>query len=182
IHGPKGVGALYIGNHSGIQPLLHGGGQEGGLRAGTENLPAIAGFAKAVELNFSEPRNKQDNLRNLKNRFYNLLNDNIKDIRINTPEDSRAAPHILNVSFPGIKGEVLLRQLESKGVYVSTGSACTSGRNKTSHVLEAMGLKKTEAEGALRFSFSVLNTPDEIDYTEKVLVSAVTKLQKMAKF
>jgi cysteine desulfurase len=182
IHGPKGIGALYVDSSSTIKSILHGGNQENGLRAGTENLPAIAGFARAVEINFQDLPGRENTLRNLKNRFHSKLQGNMKDIRINTPEDFHVAPHILNVSFPGLKGEVLLRQLESEGVYVSTGSACTSGDKRPSHVLGAMGINRSTVEGALRFSFSVMNKPEEVDYAFGVLLPAVNKLRKMAKF
>lgn len=181
IHGPKGVGALYLAGNSKLNPILHGGNQENGMRAGTENLPAIAGFAKAAEINFRDIPEKENFLRDLNNRFQSKLQENIKELRINTPEDLHAAPHILNVSFPGLKGEVLLRQLELEGVYVSTGSACTSGDKRPSHVLGAMGIDRTTVEGALRFSFSVMNKPEEIDYAVEALIPAIKKLRKMAK-
>ncbi len=181
IHGPKGVGVLYRKHQSRIKPLLHGGSQENDLRAGTENVPAIAGFAKAVEMNFQNLLEKQNTLRKLKNKLHDKLQSNLKEIRINTPEDAHTAPHILNVSIPGMKGEVLLRQLESRGIYVSTGSACTSGNNRPSHVLGAMELDKKTVEGALRFSFSLFNSHEEIDYTVDALVAAVNKLKKMTK-
>jgi cysteine desulfurase len=182
IHGPKGVGALYRKRNSRIKPLLHGGSQEYELRAGSENVPAISGFDRAVELNFQNLTEKQNALLNLKNKFHDKLLSNLDEVRINTPEDTHAAPHILNISIPGMKGEVLLRHLESRGIYVSTGSACTSGNNRPSHVLGAMGLDKKKVEGALRFSFSLFNRQEEIDYTVDSLVVAVNKLKKMANF
>ena len=182
IHGPKGVGAIYRKRNSLIKPLLHGGSQENEMRAGTVNVPAIIGLAKAVELNFQNLLEKQNTLRNMKNKLHDKLLSNLNEVRINTPEDAHTAPHILNVSIPGMKGEVLLRQLESRGIYVSTGSACTSGNNRPSHVLGAMGLEKKTVEGALRFSFSLFNRYEEIDYTVDSLGAAVNKLKKMANF
>ena len=179
IHGPKGMGALYKNHDVRISPLIEGGEQERGLRSGTENLPGIAGFAKAVEVNFTDAFDKQNYMRKIRNNLNDKLLSEFKDIRINTPEDDHAAPHILNVSFPGMKGEVLLRNLEASGIYVSTGSACTSGRNTPSHVLNAMGLREEEVQGALRFSFSSLNNQDEVAYVMEHIVPAVQRLNKM---
>jgi len=181
IHGPKGAGALYKDHDVPMIPLIDGGEQERGLRSGTENLPAIVGFAKAVELNFQESFEKQQHMRHLKNTLQARLKEQFENLVTNTPEDEHAAPHILNVSFPGMKGEVLLHHLEAKGIFVSPGSACTSGRNTPSHVLNAMGLKNDDVQGTLRFSFSAENQQEDIDHVMEHIVPIVERLKKMVR-
>lgn len=175
IHGPKGTGALYKRDAVLLEPLLHGGDQESGMRPGTENTAGIAGFAKATELAL---RNREENLihlQTLKDRFLANLMETISDITVNSP--SGGAPHILNINVAGIKGEVLVHALEEKGVYLSTGSACHSHRADPSHVLLAMGRKDKEIEASLRISFSMQNTKDDIDYALARLQEAVDNLR-----
>jgi len=177
VYGPKGIGILYKKDKIKIEPLIHGGGQERGLRSGTENVPGIAGFCKAVEIlekNFSLWKEKMGDL---KERLKTGIIDLIEDVVINTPE-TKSAPHILNVSFLGIKAEVLLHALENYGIYVSTGSACSSHKKVKSHVLVAMGKKEEEIEGAVRFSLSPFITEEEIDYTLDVLKNQVKELRR----
>ncbi|MGB9813936.1 MAG: cysteine desulfurase family protein [Thermovenabulum sp.] len=177
VYGPKGIGILYKKDKIKIEPLIHGGGQERGLRSGTENVPGIAGFCKAVEIlekNFSLWKEKMGNL---KERLKTGIIDLIEDVVINTPE-TKSAPHILNVSFLGVKAEVLLHALENYGIYVSTGSACSSHKKVKSHVLVAMGKKEEEIEGAVRFSLSPFITEEEIDYTLDVLKNQVKELRR----
>jgi len=179
VHGPKGVGALYRGENMRLTPLVEGGEQEQGLRSGTQNLPSVAGFARAVEMNFEGSFGKQNHMLQLRDALKDRLAEIFEEVRVNTPGEQHAAPHILNVSFPGLKGEVLLRNLEEKSIYVSTGSACTSGKNKPSHVLKAMGLTKEEVEGALRFSFSWENHQEEVDQVMEHMEPAVKRLKKL---
>jgi cysteine desulfurase len=181
IHGPKGAAALYKGRDVPMIPLINGGEQERGLRSGTENLPAIVGFAKAVELNFHKSFEKQQQMRHLKDTLQARLKEEFDHLVTNTPEDDHAAPHILNVSFPGMKGEVLLHHLEAQGIFVSTGSACTSGRNIPSHVLNAMGIENDKVQGALRFSFSAENRQEDIEYVMEQLVPIMERLKKMVR-
>ena len=181
VHGPKGAGALYKDREVPMVPLIEGGEQERGLRSGTENLPAIVGFSKAVELNFHESFEKQQKMRHLKNTLHARLKEQFENLVTNTPEDEHAAPHILNVSFPRMKGEVLLRHLEAKGIFVSTGSACTSGRNTPSHVLNAMGVENDKVQGALRFSFSPENQQEDIEYVMEHMVPIVERLKKLVR-
>ena len=182
IHGPLGIGALYVNKHAMISPVVNGGHQEKGLRGGTENLPGIAGFGKAVQIGFQNQEENKKTLQHLQTAFRSKLLVHFDNILINTPDHTdAAAPHILNVSFCGLRGEVLLRQLESEGIYVSTGSACTSGNSKPSHVLKAMGLDKKALDGAVRFSFSVLNVHDELDYIIDVLKRAEKKQKHLIK-
>lgn len=180
IHGPKGIGFCYVRKGLTFNPLITGGGQESGLRSGTENLPAVLGFVKAAEvanLNLDENYKKAWEL---KEYFINSLSS-IENIRINAPLDKRNSPYILNVSFIGVRSEVLLHLLEEKDIYVSTGSACSSKvfSTKGSHVLNAIGLKDKEIQGAIRFSFCPLNNKEEVDYTVKELETALKFLRRV---
>lgn len=163
IHGPKGIGALYVKNGLHIPPFLCGGGQERGFRSGTENLPAIVGLGLAAELADADREAKAQKLRGLKLRLLQGLEADVPDITVNGPGAEGGSPAILNVSFLGCRGEVLLHMLEQKDIYVSTGSACSSHK-KSSHVLTAAGLSAEQIEGAVRFSLSLDNTEEQIDY------------------
>lgn len=176
IHGPNGVGALYVADKTKINPVTYGGHQEKNLRSGTENLAGICGFAKACEIKFKNFEADKQHIRDLKNYFVKRLSK-IDDVRVNSTENS--VENILNVSFVGVKSEVLLHVLESKGIYVSTGSACTSKKSKFSHVLKEMNLKNDVIDSAIRFSFSYENTIDDIDYTIDVLKKEVPLLRKI---
>lgn len=184
IHGPKGCGALYVRKGLVLKPLMGGGGQEGGLRAGTENVPGIAGFGAAVRLAMAEQPRAAERLAELRRRFLAALAEVVPDAVVNGPAapaggpaGGGAAPHIVNVSLPGLRGEVLVHALEERGVFVSTGAACSSRRNEPSHVLRAMGLGRDMVESALRFSFSPLNTADEAAAAAKALAAVVSDLR-----
>ena len=181
IHGPKGMGFLYVRKGINLQPYLLGGGQEKHFRSGTENTAGIAGFGKACRLvkdNFEERTAKMTECRE---KLYEGLSK-ISDVRIKSPKDGVCS--VLNCSFIGTRGEVILHTLEQSGIYVSTGSACSSNHSssKGSHVLNAMGLKPKEIEGAIRFSLSEFNTPEEMDYTIEKVTEAVTKFRKLGTF
>ncbi len=176
IHGPNGVGALYVKSGVRLLPLMYGGSQETGLRSGTENIAGICGFAKACEVRFSSMEDSANHIKSLKERLTQRLLKDIENVKINSPKDSIYS--ILNVSFTGIKSEVLLHILESKGIYVSTGSACNS-KKKLNYVLKAMGLKDKEIDGAIRMSFCEFNTAEEIDYVADVLKKEVPILRKI---
>ncbi|MCL6590167.1 MAG: cysteine desulfurase [Firmicutes bacterium] len=178
IHGPKGVGALYVRRGIRLAPLFYGGGQENGLRPGTENLPGILGMGAASQQASANLAANAAKLRELKGQLAGGISRNIRDIRINSPADPIGAPHILNVSFPGLKAEVLLHALARDGIYVSTGSACAAKKGPTSHVLQATGL--TGPESAIRFSLSPDNTPEEIDYCLERLQYHVNDLRRFA--
>ncbi len=167
IHGPKGIGALYIRKGIEIKPLLQGGGQEENIRPGTENIPGIAGLQAAVEElpEFSENYYEDKQLADLKNYFMENIKKTLPEVKINTPAES--APHIVSISIPGTKGEVMLHALSGDGIYISTGSACHTNSNERSNVLEAINLPPELREGTLRISFSHANTKEEIDYTIK---------------
>lgn len=181
IHGPKGVGALYIKEGLKLRPLIAGGGQEFDIRSGTENLPGISGFGVAIEIMAKDFTDKQVYIRKLKEHFIEGLKE-IDKVKINSPLDDKHADNILNVSFEGVRGEVMLHSFEDYSIYVSTGSACSAkkGAHKN-YVLPAMGLTQAEAEGAIRFSFSYQNTVEEIDYTLDAIKKILPFLRRIHK-
>ena len=180
IHGPKGIGGIYVKKGLALPAFIVGGGQEGHMRSGTENTAGIAGFGKAIDMTFDDFDGRIAAMSKAKNRLYEAITSDIKDIVVNSPED--AAASVLNVSFLGTRGEVLLHTLEQDGIFVSTGSACSSNKKGQSHVLGAMGLKHKEIEGAIRFSFSEFNTVEEMDYVADRVKFAVTKFRKLGSF
>ncbi|GFP74953.1 cysteine desulfurase family protein [Clostridium fungisolvens] len=180
IHGPKGIGFCYIRKGLSLAPLISGGGQEKGFRSGTENLPSALGMVKAAEEISKNIESNFNKVTELKRYFIDKL-QNIKDIKINSPLDNKISPYVLNVSFIGVRAEVLLHLLEEKDIYVSTGSACSSRHisTKGSHVLNAIGLTEKEITGAIRFSFSSFNTIEEVDYVIEVLRNSLTFLRRV---
>lgn len=177
INGPKGIGALYIKKGTHLQPLLFGGGQQLDIRPGTENTYGIVGLGKAVDLTFEGYQEAVERMAHLRELLRNGLMEALPEVVINTPPTNQIAPHILHVSFPDIRGEVLLHELESQGVFVSIGSSCNSKSKKYSHVLEAMKLTTPLKEGAVRFSIGIDTTEDEIQYALKTVVNAYTSLK-----
>lgn len=167
IHGPKGVGGLYIRKGLRLKPVLIGGGQESTLRSGTENVPGICGFGLAAETIFSKLDDNYKITNELRNHFVKRINDTFEDAVVNSPDN--ASPYIINVSFPNLKSEVLLHHLEQKNIYVSTGSACSSRKTHHSHVLKAMGVSSKYIDGAIRFSLSHTNSICEMDETIEAL-------------
>ena len=176
IHGPKGVGALYIRKGTAIEKLADGGSHEFNLRAGTENIPGIAGFAKAVEVSKEEDCRKMAELRDY--LIQNVEKD-IPEIKLNGSRDKRLCSNA-NITFKYIEGEALLLKLDDKGIAVSTGSACSSKELRPSHVLTAIGLHPAIAHGSIRFTLSKYTTKDEIDYTLKNLKKAVIDLRNVS--
>ncbi len=175
IHGPKGTGALYCREGTEPEPLLHGGDQERGLRPGTENTAGIAGFDEAARLALERREEHFNLMASLRRALLAAIMESIEGAVYNGPK--KAAPHILNITVPGVKGETLVHALEEGGVYVSTGSACHSHRADPSHVLLAMGRKTEEIESSLRISFSPYNTMEEIEITLEKLQRAVSELR-----
>ncbi|SHK14095.1 cysteine desulfurase family protein [Paramaledivibacter caminithermalis] len=179
IHGPKGIGALYVRKGTKIKSIVFGGNQELGIRSGTENVPGILGLGIAADHVKKEFDNNVNKMRNLKVKLLNGIKNNVEGIKINGFIEEDSAPHILNISFKGIRGEVLLHSLEQEGIYVSTGSACSSRKKSFSHVLKEMFLTEDEMEGAIRFSLSFQNTEEEIDYVIDKLKNIVRDLRKV---
>ena len=180
IHGPKGSGALYVRKGLNLQPHQYGGGQERGMRSGTENVPAIAGFGIAAGLSCKNLPKRAESINAAKKYLSDGIRSEIKDVRFNSLEEG--SPSILNVSFLNVRAEVLLHTLEQSEIYVSTGSACSSNKKGQSHVLKAMGLSDKEIEGAIRFSFCEFSTIEEMDYVLVQLKSAVQKFRKLGSF
>ncbi len=175
--GPKGTGALYVRRGVRLQPLILGGDQERGLRGGTPNLPGAAGFAAAARFWHREGERLRAHLRALAAQLRAGL-AGLAGLRWNTPpEAERTAPHILNLSVPGLRGEVLVHRLEQEGVYVSTGSACHSRRAEPSHVLLAMGRSEEEATSAVRVSLGPFTTEEEVRYAVEAFRSALADLR-----
>lgn len=164
IHGPKGSGVLYIKDKTLIRPILYGGGQQKAMRSGTENVPAIAGMGLAAELMYKNHEAKMEHISNLKNSFI----DKVTKLE-NVFDNSGEAPHIASITFVGIRSEVMLHALEDKGIYVSSGSACSSNKPHVSNVLKAIGLDSTKLESTLRFSFSEFNTMEQVDYAVQMI-------------
>ena len=161
VHGPKGVGALYLRKGIVLPPLLEGGGQERGLRSGTENVAGIAGFAKAVQrLDFCHVDAYRVNM-GRRESFIEILTQAVPELQILGPDALEASPYIISCALPGVRGETVLHALEAADVFISTGSAC-SGKNKAySHVLTAMGVREKSMMGAIRISMGLLEWPDE---------------------
>ncbi|NLM70085.1 MAG: cysteine desulfurase [Firmicutes bacterium] len=176
IFGPKGTGLLYIKDGLLLRPLLFGGGQEGGLRSGTENLPGIVGLAKACELAFKEFEKNKAAVAELKDRLILQLLE-IPDSLLNSPADG--ADHIISVRFAGIKGEVLVHFLEQHGVYVSMGAACSSRKSSISHVLKAIGLTPDEAAATIRIGLSPKLTTAQIDYAAEKIAASVAEVRSI---
>ena len=150
------------------------------MRSGTENTPGIVGFGTAMDLMTRDFAARTEKMAASRNFLLEGIKSEIKDVLINSPEE--CAPSVLNVSFLGTRGEVLLHTLETEGIFVSTGSACSSNKKGQSHVLEAMGLKHKEIEGAIRFSFSEFNTLEEMEYTLEKVKAAVARFRKLGSF
>ena len=177
IHGPKGIGFLYINEKIKIQPIVFGGGQQKGMRSGTENVPAIAGLAKAIEIIYANLDAEMEKLYKLKRQFTDGVL-RIPEVQINGLMDRNSAPHVTSVSVRGIRSEVLLHALEEKGIYVSAGSACSAHKNTKSATLSAIGVEESLLASTIRFSFSVFTTREEIDYTLQCLYDIIPMLRK----
>lgn len=180
IHGPKGVGFLYINEKAKIQPQILGGGQQGGMRSGTDNVPGIAGLgAAAVEI-YKNLEENVENMYRLKEHIAQEL-EKIGDIRINGMDLREGAPQILSISVMGVRSEVLLHSLEERGIYVSAGSACSSHKRKPSATLAAMGMSKDQIESTVRLSFCEENTIEEADYFLQVMGELVPILRRYSR-
>ncbi len=177
IHGPKGVGFLYIGDKVKIHPLILGGGQQKGMRSGTDNVPGAAGLGCAAEIMY---RNLDENIQHMRALRHRLLAglSQMENVIVHGQSEEKSAPYILNASFMGIRSEVLLHTLEDRGIYVSAGSACSSHKRAGSPTLTAIGCSRQEMESAVRFSFAETTSEEEIDYTLQVLMEVVPALRR----
>ena len=177
IHGPKGTGFLYVDEKVKLKPILFGGGQQNGIRSGTENVPGIAGLAKAVELMYGKLDEDVAKLYELKKTFVEGV-QKLDHVIVNGHPDETGAPHIVSVSIRGVRSEVLLHALEDKGIYVSAGSACSAHKPQPSATLKAMGIEPELLGSTIRFSFSVFTTAEEIDYTLRTMYDIIPMLRK----
>ena len=178
IHGPKGIGALVVRRGVRLEPRQIGGGQESGMRSGTENTPGIAGLHAAAKELVAVQSTLGGELMQKKLHLIGKFREAVPEMLVNGPEPEHAAPHIVNLSFPGVRGEVMLHALEGEGVYASTGSACSSKKLKVSGVLTAMGVAPARAEWALRFSLSPHTTMEEIDDAAQKLGAIYASLKR----
>lgn len=178
IHGPKGVGFFYMKKGLKVRPIIYGGGQERGQRSATENTPGIAGLAKAVELAMENMDASHEKVMEVKRTLAEGILRDIPKTHINGPSIEEASPYVLNVSFNGLRSEVLLHSLEESEIYVSAGSACSSKKKGGSHVLRSLGLSDERIEGAIRFSFCRYNTVDEAAACLEILKEKTAFLRK----
>jgi len=179
LYGPKGIGALYIKEGIRIDPIIYGGEQEKGMRSGTENVASIAGLGKACELAMETVAVRMDDIRKMSDAFQERISAALPDLVINGHPVSKL-PNCLSVSVPVIMAEMIVRDLDARGIAVSAGSACTSHSVEISHVLAAMGLPKEIAQGTVRFSLGITNTPEEMEYAATAFVEVVDKLKTLS--
>ena len=181
IHGPKGIGFLYIRDRVRIEPIIYGGEQQKGIRSGTENMPGIVGMGKAAELACESFDEKTALLYDLKERFQSGL-ERLEDVRVNGPRERElSAPHIVSATFPGVRSEVLLHALEDRGIYASAGSACSSHKKTVSPTLHAIGLSDELASSTLRFSLSRYTKPEDLDETLDALRELLPQLRRFTR-
>ena len=177
IHGPKGVGFLYVNEKVKMNPFVYGGGQQSGRRSGTENVPGIAGMALAAKTLYDDFDNEINKLYELKDYLVKRLSD-IEETVINGHTGRDSAPHIVSVSVRGVRAEVLLHALEEKGVYVSSGSACASNRNTVSETLASINIERDLLDSTIRLSFSIFTTMDEVKYAADCIEEIIPELRK----
>jgi cysteine desulfurase len=175
IFGPKGAGAVYLKKGLMTKPLLLGGGQEQGLRSGTQNVPGILGFDEAINLRKDIYLQDLELLQRMRDQLIEMLDKRLTDIKVN----GQGSPYILNVSFNQVRGEVLLHSLEGAGIFVSTGSACSSHKKEKQYVLKAIGLPEDFKEGTIRISFSKDITDQDLEYTAEQIEKSVNSLRKL---
>ena len=180
IHGPKGIGFLYVSEKVKIKPITFGGGQQKGMRSGTENVPAIAGLGQAVLEIYNHFEEDTLKLEAIKKVFAEGALQ-LEQVKINGLWDKTSAPHVVSLSIKGIRSEVMLHSLEEKGIYVSAGSACASNKPTISATLKAIGVEKDLLDSTIRFSFSVFTTMEEISYTLQVMEEIIPNLRKYSR-
>lgn len=180
IHGPKGSGFLYVSEKVKIKPILFGGGQQKGMRSGTDNVPGVAGIAEAAREAYEDFEEKTERMYDLKDYFIDRISE-IENVKVNSGRGRESAPHIVSVSFVGVRSEVMLHELESKHIYVSAGSACSSNHPHISETLAGMKLTPEEIDATIRFSFSDLTTKEELDYAVDVIKDRISTLRKFTR-
>ena len=181
IHGPKGTGFIYINEKVNISPIILGGGQQKDRRSGTENVPGIAGLGLAAEMYRREHEEINKKMLSIKDRLMDRLSG-IEGVTLNSERGELSAPHIVSASFEGVRAEVLLHALEEKGVYVSSGSACSSNHPAISGTLKAIGVKKELLDSTIRFSFGIYNEPEEADYAADCIEELLPVLRRFKRY
>ena len=183
IHGPKGIGFLYIRNGVRLVPINYGGGQQGGLRSGTENVPGIAGLGLAASKMYQDFDADTERMRELRSYFIKEITTKLEDTQINgiTDDEEKCAPHIISLSIKGVRAEVVLHALEDKEIFVSSGSACATNNPHVSETLKAIGTDSSLLDSTIRISMSVFTTKEQIDYTIEQLCSIVPMLRRFAR-
>ena len=183
IHGPKGIGFLYIRNGVRLVPINYGGGQQGGLRSGTENVPGIAGLGLAASKMYQDFDADTERMRELRSYFIKEITTKLEDTQINgiTDDEEKCAPHIISLSIKGVRAEVVLHALEDKEIFVSSGSACATNNPHVSETLKAIGTDLSLLDSTIRISMSVFTTKEQIDYTIEQLCSIVPMLRRFAR-
>lgn len=177
IHGPKGVGFLYLNEKAKVRPLLFGGGQQRDMRSGTENVPGAAGLGLAAKEMYTGFSDRTRKMTELKDYFIDRVSE-LEGITVNSEKGLESAPQIISVSFQGVRGEVLLHALEDRDIYVSSGSACSSNHPAISGTLKAVGVKKDLLDSTIRFSLGIYNTKEQLDYTVDVLKELLPVLRR----
>lgn len=177
LHGPKGVGFLYINEKVKIKPLIYGGGQQRGMRSGTENVPGVAGLGAAVREMYTDHQAKVDFLYSLKDHLMTRIKE-VDGCVVNSQPGRESAPQIVSISFEGVRSEVLLHALEERGIYVSSGSACSSSRPGVSGTLKGIGVRQDLLDSTIRFSFGMFNKKEEIDYAVEALKELLPVLRR----
>lgn len=177
LHGPKGVGFLYIDEHVKIRPIIYGGGQQRGMRSGTENVPGIVGMGVAAEEAYTGFEEKTAHLYSLKDHMLERLGE-IEGVHVNSYPGKESAPQVVSAGFAGVRSEVLLHALEDRGIYVSSGSACSSNHPAVSGTLKGIGVRGELLDSTLRFSFGRFNTLEEVDYCIETLKELLPVLRR----
>ncbi len=180
IHGPKGSGFLYVSSKVKIKPVIFGGGQQKGMRSGTENVPAIAGLGLAVREAYADFEDKIFRMQELKDYFIDRI-ASLENVTVNSKKGTDGAPHIISVTFNGVRSEVMLHSLEGKNIYVSSGSACSSNKPAVSRTLKGIGLDEKQIDSTIRFSLCYDSTKEELDYAVSTIEGMIDMLRKFTK-
>ncbi len=180
IHGPKGSGFLYVSEKAKVKPILFGGGQQKGMRSGTDNVPGVAGIAEAAKEAYEDFQEKRSRMMALKDHFIDRISM-IENVKVNSYKGEESAPHIISVSFVGVRSEVMLHALEDKHIYVSAGSACSSNHAHVSDTLQGIGLTPEEMDATIRFSICEYTTREELDYAVDTISEMIGTLRKFTR-